>query len=297
MHVCHKSCHKYCKIGQELSCRYGFTKPVIDGNRDNAVVFNGNDIRGRVKVTVQPPRTNGHLSTCCVNPLILLACKGNHDIQYIANKSGGAEYVSKYVSKTETADCKSMLNAMSRKLAHKTISLAASGSPLTLQMTIRAVANTLATAQQVGSVHACYVISHSNKLVQSSRGNLYVNALQRSDVTERPLELDPIVLDAMDDEEDAVVNSTRSQFGKRDAYYEFYKHHCQKFEGRCDVDFYAFLSSYRLVDKKSELAKHDEDFVAVEGLATELHIDPEDGFIKSPVSFYLGSVSKYVFVC
>jgi hypothetical protein len=291
MHVCHKSCYKYCKTGQELICRYSFPKPVIDGNFDAAMVVNGRDARGRIKVTVQPPRTNGHLNTCCVNPLILLACKGNHDIQYIANKSGGAEYASKYVSKTDTADCKAMVNAMSRKLAHKTISLAASGEPLTLQMVLRAVANTLATAQQVGSVHACYIISHSNKVVQSSRGNLYVNALKRSDITERPLELDLNVLDCMDDEDDAVVNSVRSQFGKRDAYYEFYKYHCQKFHGKCPVDFYAFLSAYRLVDKQKYLAQRGEDFVAVEGLEDELIIDQTNGFVINPVSFYLGSVS------
>ncbi len=67
----------------------------------------------------------------------------------------------------------------------------------------------MATAQQVGSVHACRVISHSNKLVQSSRGNLHVNALKRSDVSEQPLEFDPIVLGASDDDEDAVVNNVR----------------------------------------------------------------------------------------
>jgi hypothetical protein len=129
------------------------------------------------------------------------------------------------------------------------------------------------------SVHACYVISHSNKLVQSSRGNLYVNALKRSEITERPLELDPNVLECMDDEDGAVVNSVRSQFGKRDAFYEFYKYHCQRFRGECPVDFYAFLSAYRLVDKRKDLAQRGEDFVAV-------------GFIEKTLSFYLGCLDQ-----
>jgi hypothetical protein len=70
MHVCHKSCFKYCKTGQELICRYSFPKPVIASNLDTAMVVNGRDARGRIKVTVQPPRTNGHLNTCCVNPFV-----------------------------------------------------------------------------------------------------------------------------------------------------------------------------------------------------------------------------------
>jgi hypothetical protein len=36
-----------------------------------------------------------------------------------------------------------------------------------------------------------------------------VNALKRSDVSEQPLEFDPIVLGASDDDEDAVVNNVR----------------------------------------------------------------------------------------
>eukprot|EP01034_Spumella_vulgaris_P025461 gene25461-31925_t len=64
--------------------------------------------------------------------------ESNQDVQYLATKSGGAEYVSKYASKTETAECKALLNASSRltvminALVRKQVQLL----PLELDMTV-----------------------------------------------------------------------------------------------------------------------------------------------------------------
>eukprot|EP01034_Spumella_vulgaris_P022621 gene22621-28758_t len=46
--------------------------------------------------------------------------RGNQDVQYLATKSGGAEYVSKYASKTDTAECKALLNAVFYQARGKT---------------------------------------------------------------------------------------------------------------------------------------------------------------------------------
>ncbi len=239
--------------------------------------------RGRQRM---PPRSNAHLNVCCVSALIVLACKGNHDVQYIANKLGGAEYVSKYASKTETADSRTILNAISRRLSIRILA-SALDTPLTLRVTLRAVSNALISAQQIGSVHACFVICLPRSLVQSSRVNHYVNALPRKEVTHFPIELDVDELEAMNENDDAIVNSITTTFDRRDAYYSVYKHHCEKF-GNCDADFYAFLSAFKL----RKITKLNPSTTKIRiGLDTPFTINIESGLIENPQSFALNGVS------
>jgi hypothetical protein len=286
MHVCHESCFKYCKAGQPRICRYEFIKAVIDGNYTAAVIINCRDRRGRIRIRVDPPRTNGNLNVCAASPLIVLGCRGNHDVQYIANKSGGAEYVSKYASKSDTPDSRSLINAVSRRLALRTVQLAP-GEELTFRSTLRIVCNALVTANQIGSVHACYVISHSSKLVQSSRSHVYISGLIRHEFTAVPAQFNADILNNMEDDADAIVDNIRTQFGKRDAYYEFYKHHCVKY-GDCEVDFHCFCTFYKLYEAKATTSTSV-------GLQHKITVDKEHGFITSiPQSFNLHNVSSFV---
>ncbi len=286
MHTCQNSCHKYCRPGEPLVCRYDYPKRLVEGNFNNVLIIGCRDKRGRQRIRIEPPRSNAHLNVCCVSALIVLACKGNHDVQYIANKLGGAEYVSKYASKTETADSRIILNAISRRLAIRILALALD-TPLTLRVTLRAVSNALISAQQIGSVHACYIICLPRSLVQSSRVNHYVNALPRKEVTHLPIELDIDELDAMNEHDDAIVNSISSTFGRRDAYYSVYKHHCEKF-GDCDADFFAFLSAFKL--RKAISLNPSKTTIRV-GLDTPFKINVDSGLIENPQSFALNGVS------
>jgi hypothetical protein len=214
----------------------------------------------------------------------VLACKGNHDVQYIANKCGGGEYVSKYASKTDTADCRAMLNAINRKLAAKTISLMLNET-LSFRSTLRAVSSALVSAQQIGAVHACYVLCQASSLVQSTRQNVYVNAFHREELTHLPIELDMHALDNMEEDDNALASAVNSTLGKRDAYGEFYKYHVQQQFEICLVDFYSFLSAYRVLAYDRSVKKTNTP----EGLSAPLRIDT-GGFIINPRSFILKEV-------
>jgi hypothetical protein len=286
MHVCQPSCFKYCRAGDSLVCRYDYPKCLVQGNFNDVLIIGCRDRRGRQRIRIEPPRTNANLNVCCMSPLIVLASKGNHDIQYIANKCGGAEYVSKYASKTDTADSRAMLNAISRKLAGRVL-LLSPDAPLTLRVTLRAVANALISSQQIGSVHACYVVCLANSLVQSSRENVYVNGLPRLDIDQFPIELNQDVLEGLEAHQDAIVSTVTTTIGKRDTYYMFYKYHTETF-GACDADFYAVLTAYRF--KPVGKIKCVASAISV-GLKSPLKINIDSGLIENPVSFILNTVS------
>eukprot|EP01034_Spumella_vulgaris_P031180 gene31180-38527_t len=95
LHACRDSCYKYCKFAKVKLCRYGFPKPVLEGNEHHAVIHTTKDNRSRLRIKVEPARNNQNLNISSANPLIALACRGNHDLQFMANSFGGAEYVSK----------------------------------------------------------------------------------------------------------------------------------------------------------------------------------------------------------
>lgn len=285
MHACRNSCHKYCKAHEPQICRYEFPKLLRIGNRTKSVLIKGRDRRGRVRTRIDPPRNNANLNVCAASPLVFCGSRGNQDIQYLATKSGGAEYVSKYASKTDTAECKSLLNAVSRKLAHATLNLSAD-EPLSLRVKLRSVAMAMLTAHQIGSVHACYVLALPSSLVQSSRSTVHVNACIRKEITELPLHLDPTVLDSMDPTASAIVDNARTQLGRRAAYYAFYVYHKNKFES-CPVDFYAFCSAFKTTTEKKVRGSKSR---IKEGLVRPLVIDV-DGMVKNPESFTLDLVS------
>jgi hypothetical protein len=292
MHVCRASCHKYCRSYEQKICRYEFPRSKRQTGSENcAVMSRGRDRRGRLRTRIDPPRNNANLNVCAASPLMFCGSRGNQDIQYLATKSGGAEYVSKYASKTDTAECKALLNVVSRKLAQATLRLGVD-QPLTLRSKLRSVAMAMLTAHQIGSVHACYVLALPSSLVQSSRSTIHVNACQRKLITALPLQLDPTVLRSMDPEASAIVDNARTQLGRRDAYYAFYVYHKNKF-GACKIDFFGFLSAYRT---STETKVRGAKSIIKEGLKSALIVD-NDGFIQNPISFTLGLVSvAYLFL-
>eukprot|EP01034_Spumella_vulgaris_P024801 gene24801-31181_t len=228
LHSCRNSCYKYCKYGAVKKCRYGFPKPVLEGNTEHAVIRREKDRRSRLRIKVEPARNNRNLNVSSTNPLIALACRGNHDIQYMANSFGGAEYVSKYASKADAPDSKGLLNVVNRKLASATLSLSLRNESLTLRQTLRIVGNAVATSQQIGAVHACYVLAQPNALVQSSRVGIFLNAFARKEIAFRPLEFNGAVLEEMDQTDSAVRDSPSTQLGRRDAYHAFVLEYLKK---------------------------------------------------------------------
>lgn len=207
LHTCHKSCHKYCKPGAPLRCRYDFPRKPLVGNAVGAVIAKDKDKRNRPRVKVHPTRNNGNLNTCLRSPVCVLAMRGNHDIQYIQNVRGGAEYCSKYASKAEAAETTALQNAIKRKLALYVQSHAALP---TVRKKLGMVANAVIEAQQVGAVQACYVLG-KQKLILSSRTFIHVNTLKRSDITIHTVIIDDNELGDMEGSESALAQSPATQ--------------------------------------------------------------------------------------
>jgi hypothetical protein len=106
-----------------------------------------------------------------------------------------------------------------------------------------------------------------------------------------PARFNADILNNTEDDADAIIDSIHTQFGKRDAYYEFYKHHCAKF-GDCEVDFHCFCSFYTLHE-----AKHTSSRQTV-GLSHKITVVNEHGFITStPQDFTLQNVSSILLFC
>ena len=89
-----------------IVCRFGFpwtSQDCVFG----PLIVKDRDKKSRVRVSVLPQRNNGFLNGTCFNPLIAIAHGGNHDLQYIGNTVGAAEYVASYASTCEEPDKRS----------------------------------------------------------------------------------------------------------------------------------------------------------------------------------------------
>jgi hypothetical protein len=186
-----------------------------------------------------------------------------------------------------------MLNIMSRKLATATLMLGPH-EPLKTRKMLRIVGNVVVSSQQIGAVHACYVLAQPNSLVQSSRSSIFLNVHVRREVLSRPLELDPGILEGMAESDSAIKDSPSTIFGRRDAYHEFVKefHRTKNNFQPCPScpDFFSFVSSYRLVKESS--TPRGENANVKEGLTSPLYIDECTGLIDNPYSFTLKLVSN-----
>jgi hypothetical protein len=282
MHLCRDSCYKYCRRGRPKTCRYGFTKVRVPQNDQNCIIVQDRDNRSRIRVRVLPPRNNGNINNHMRNPLCFIASRGNQDIQYIQNTTGGAEYVSKYVSKADTAETTVFQNAVNRALARAAAKLP-EHETLSFRCHLQTVGNAVLAAQQVGAVQACYVLGKL-PFVISSRDTVWVNCLRRGDIGSRPILLAEDELADLADDASALVDSPLTQMGKRDAYHRLYKQQVNDF-GSMEVNFYAFLSCYSVKRLTRELKENSKIKVG----ADHLRVD-SSGYIATPKSFVLGKV-------
>jgi hypothetical protein len=171
-HRCCFTCFKYCFKHREI-CRFGFPwcsevcvfEPIIRKDRDK---------KSRIRITVLPQRNNANLNGTLYDPLLTIAHGGNHDIQYIGNSVGAAEYVASYASKAEEPDKKMIGNIYAKKIAH----LENLNSAVSDRQRLYAVGSAILGSSPVGSVQACYSLL-GLKAVKSSRQVVNVNPLHR----------------------------------------------------------------------------------------------------------------------
>lgn len=171
-HRCCFTCFKYFHRHDKV-CRFGFpwsSKDCVFGR----IIVRDRDKKSRVRVSVLPQRNNAYLSGRLFNPLITIAHGGNHDLQYICNTVGAAEYVASYASKSEEPDKKIMTNIFNKKLAF----LSNNATGITDRDRLYSVGCALLGSSPVGSAQACYSLL-GLKFVNSSRRILNVNSLHR----------------------------------------------------------------------------------------------------------------------
>ena len=170
MHRCCETCWKY-NVDNEKVCRFKF--PWIEReNTDSVMITSERDKKNRVRINVLPPRNNGFINATLFNPLLMIAHGGNHDIQYIENSVGAAEYVASYAAKSEEPDYNIMKNLYTKKMNY----LRESNEPVTDRLKLKAVGNAVIGSTKVGSVQACYFLL-GLKFVTSSREVLNMNPL------------------------------------------------------------------------------------------------------------------------
>ena len=171
-HRCCFTCFKYCHKHEKI-CRFGYPwvsqdclfGPIIVKNRDK---------RSRIKISVLPQRNNAYVNCTLFDPLLTIALGGNHDIQYISNTVGAAEYVASYASKSEAPDRKILSNIFNKKLAY----LSSKAAHVTDRERLYSVGCAILGSSPVGSVQACYSLL-GLKFVKSSRVVVNVNPLHR----------------------------------------------------------------------------------------------------------------------
>jgi hypothetical protein len=171
-HRCCFTCFKYCFAHNQV-CRFGFPW-VTDGCIFEPIIRRDRDKKSRIRVSVIPERNNAYLNGTLHSPLITVAHGGNHDIQYIGNSVGAAEYVASYASKAEEPDKKVMANIYAKKIKY----IIDNSRVVTDRQRLYAVGSAILGSSPVGSVQACYSLL-GLKIVKSSRAVINLNPLHR----------------------------------------------------------------------------------------------------------------------
>ena len=171
-HRCCFTCFKYCYSHNQV-CRFGFPW-VSDGCTFEPIIRRDRDKKSRIRVSVLPQRNNAYLNGTLHSPLISIAHGGNHDIQYIGNSVGAAEYVASYASKAEEPDKSAMANIYAKKIKY----IVDTSSVVTDRQRLYAVGSAILGSSPVGAVQACYTLL-GLKIVKSSRAVINLNPLHR----------------------------------------------------------------------------------------------------------------------
>lgn len=171
-HRCCFTCFKYCHTHLKV-CRFGFPW-VSSGCVFEPIIVKDRDRKSRVRIQVLPERNNAYLNGTIFCPLLSIAHGGNHDVQYIGNSVGAAEYVASYASKAEEPDKKIMAKIYAKKIAY----IVESGSFVSDRQRLYSVGSAILSSSPVGSVQACYTLL-GLKVVKSSRIVINLNPLHR----------------------------------------------------------------------------------------------------------------------
>jgi hypothetical protein len=236
MHLCCKTCFKYCKPGELKKCRFRFVfKRGVEASETETVFCKTRDKNKRMKCYALPKRNNGHVNNTAHSALWATAHGGNHDIKFIDTPYETTQYAASYSAKPESADFKLMKNILARKMKFIT--------PGNDRERLKAVANSLLQATQYGGVQACYQLLNLD-IVQSSRVVINVNPLPAHKI-DRKLIIDHTVLQEMDDEDCVFQRGAGTQLGRRQAYQCFVEQQRNKY-GACHVTFYLLLTYFSL---------------------------------------------------
>jgi len=172
MHECCFTCYKYCRKG-EKQCRFNFPWKSSVTDESKVIIHKDRDKKSRIRIRAFPPRNNANLNVTVTDPLFVIAHGANHDLQYIDNTVGAAEYASSYAGKYEQPDAHLIRNSFLKKLAY----LAKDNAAITDRQRLGAVANAILGATQVGAPQCCYFLL-GLEFVISSRATVSVNALK-----------------------------------------------------------------------------------------------------------------------
>jgi hypothetical protein len=157
-----------------MTCRFNFPWLQDINNTTTTVICKDRDKKSRIRIRAFPPRNNAFLNVSVTDPILAIAHGGNHDLQYIGNAVGAAEYASSYAGKFEEPDAQSLRNSFIKKIAH----LAESSAPITDRQRLSAVANAILGATQVGAPQCCYFLLGMDFVI-CSRQTIQVNTLKR----------------------------------------------------------------------------------------------------------------------
>ena len=234
MHRCTRSCFKYCSKGQPLECRHRFPYD-SEGptNPHTPVIHAYHDSKCRRQINVLPQRNNAYLNSTVKSPLLALSVAGNHDLQYISNQIGAAEYVASYATKHDLPDFKLISNFLYKRLQNA----------FTDQKRLQAVATSVIDSTTVGSVEAIYLLL-GLELVEKSRDVDNINPLHRNQIR-KAVEIDSEKLNQMNTEDKPYKVGIKSHLGKRAAYELLMKQQRETF-GHCHITLYTLLVNFTI---------------------------------------------------
>ena len=234
IHRCTRSCFKYCSKGQLPECRHRFPYN-SEGPTSSVtpVIHSYHDSNCRKQVNVFPQRNNAYLNSTVKSPLLALAVAGNHDLQYISNQIGAAEYVASYATKHDLPDFKLISNFLYKRLQ----------KAFTDQKRLQAVATSVIDSTTVGSVEAVYLLLGID-LVEKSRDVDNINPLHR-DKIRKAVEIDTEKLNQMDTDDKPYKFGIKSHLGKRSAYELLMKQQRNSY-GSCNITLYTLLVNFNI---------------------------------------------------
>lgn len=241
MHSCRPSCFKYCQHITDPTlkkCRYD--KPEVENpeNLCKPCIIPKRDRFNRMQLKVKPGRNNANINGHARSPLFLCGLRGNHDLQYLDNKYGGIEYASKYCSKSDQADFKTLKNIYARNVA-KYIQKLPDGEDITFKNKLFFLANAFILGEEIGAVYATYVVARL-PLVKTTRTIININAdkiISKSIITNKE------ILQTLNADDDAYIISPTSNLGKCLAFENLVRHQLTTYNDIL-IDFYSFLTHY-----------------------------------------------------